>query len=68
MEKGTVKWFDPEKNYGFITKENSTTDYFVHGSNVETLDRVLEKNQLVEFEITEGKRGAQATHVKPLTE
>ncbi len=61
--KGSVKWFDSAKGYGFITTETGN-DVFVHytGINKEGF-RGLEEGQNVEFEISEGKKGEQATNV-----
>lgn len=61
--KGTVKWFDSAKGYGFITTE-AGNDIFVHytGINKEGF-RGLEEGQHVEFEIGEGKKGEQAVNV-----
>ena len=63
MEKGTVKWFNTEKGYGFISRE-SGEDVFVHFSaiNMEGF-KTLEEGQAVEFEISEGEKGPQATNV-----
>lgn len=66
MEKGTVKWFDEQKGFGFITSDIGGKDYFVHATNVETLDHVLEKGERVEFEIGEGPKGPQAKNVRAL--
>jgi CspA family cold shock protein len=62
--KGTVKWFDPKKGYGFITMEDGN-DIFVHYSAI-TMDgfKTLEENQKVEFDITEGPKGKQASNVR----
>jgi cold shock protein len=61
--KGTVKWFSPEKGYGFITPDNGP-DVFVHYSAIEmTGYRTLEKGIQVEFEIIEGPKGKQANSV-----
>ena len=62
--KGKVKWFDSAKGYGFIQTEEGN-DVFVHYTGIERDGfRVLEEGQEVEFEISEGKRGPQATNVK----
>ncbi len=66
MEKGTVKWFNSTKGYGFIS---STTgdDVFVHFSAVQGDGyKTLEEGQEVEFEITQGEKGPQATNVTKL--
>ena len=62
--KGTVKWFNPEKGFGFIEPE-SGEDVFVHFSSIVTEGfKTLEKGQKVEFEIIQGERGLQANNVK----
>ena len=63
MEKGTVKWFNAEKGYGFISRENGE-DVFVHFSAI-TMDgfKTLEEGQEVSFEIVDGDKGPQATNV-----
>ncbi|MTI70520.1 MAG: cold-shock protein [Firmicutes bacterium] len=63
MKTGTVKWFNAEKGFGFITVEDGD-DVFVHYSAISQDGfKTLEEGQEVEFEITEGKRGPQATNV-----
>lgn len=66
MNKGTVKWFDNQKGYGFISDENGK-DVFVHytGLNMEGF-KSLEEGQEVEFEIVQGAKGPQATNVTKL--
>ena len=55
--RGTVKWFNGEKGYGFITQENGP-DLFVHYSEIQSSGfRSLNEGETVEFEITEGKKG-----------
>ena len=63
MAKGTVKWFNNQKGYGFITGEDGK-DVFVHfsGLNMEGF-KTLEEGQSVEYEVTEGDKGPQATNV-----
>jgi len=64
MATGVVKWFSPEKGFGFISQE-SGPDVFVHFSAIEGEGyKNLEEGQAVEFEITEGQKGPQATAVK----
>ncbi|WP_035053596.1 cold-shock protein [Carnobacterium pleistocenium] len=66
MEKGTVKWFNSEKGFGFIEVE-SGDDIFVHFSAITGEGfKSLEEGQAVEFEIVEGNRGAQAANVVKL--
>lgn len=66
MERGTVKWFDTEKKFGFIVADTSKREYFVHISNVEDLGETLDKGQRVEFEIGEGKKGPIALNVRAI--
>lgn len=64
MAKGKVKWFSNQKGYGFIAPENGK-DVFVHFSAVEGDGyKSLEEGQEVEFEITKGPKGEQATNVR----
>ncbi|GIP33849.1 MULTISPECIES: cold shock domain-containing protein [Paenibacillus] len=61
--KGTVKWFNAEKGYGFIQVENGD-DVFVHFSAIQGEGfKTLDEGQEVEFDITEGNRGPQAANV-----
>ena len=63
MNKGTVKWFNSEKGYGFITAEGGE-DVFVHFSAINGEGfKTLEEGQAVTFEIVEGNRGKQAANV-----
>ncbi|MFW9984137.1 MAG: cold-shock protein [Candidatus Odinarchaeota archaeon] len=61
MVKGTVKWFNPDRNYGFIERETGT-DVFVHGSEVEGA-YLLKEGDKVSFKIEQGDRGQKATQV-----
>lgn len=64
--KGTVKWFNAEKGYGFIQVEGGE-DVFVHFSAIQGEGfKTLEEGQAVEFEITDGNRGPQAANVVKL--
>ncbi|WP_123039730.1 cold shock domain-containing protein [Cohnella candidum] len=64
--RGTVKWFNAEKGYGFISVENGN-DVFVHFSAIQGDGfKTLEEGQAVEFEITQGNRGPQASNVVKL--
>ena len=61
--KGTVKWFDVKKGFGFIQQEDSN-DVFVHYSNISGNGfKVLEDGESVEFEVVEGNKGLQAQNV-----
>jgi CspA family cold shock protein len=61
---GTVKWFSSEKGFGFISQE-SGEDVFVHFSGIEGGGyKSLEENQRVEFDVTQGPKGLQATNVR----
>ncbi|WP_017592236.1 cold-shock protein [Nocardiopsis potens] len=65
MAQGTVKWFNSEKGFGFIAVEGGGPDVFVHYSAIAgTGFRNLEENQSVEFEITQGPKGPQASNVR----
>ncbi len=65
VSTGTVKWFSEEKGFGFIVPDEGGKDLFVHRSNVETDDRVLRDGQKVEFEVGQGRKGPEATKVRP---
>lgn len=64
MSRGTVKWFNNQKGYGFITAEDGK-DVFVHfsGLNMEGF-KTLEEGAAVEFDITDGAKGPQAVNVE----
>jgi CspA family cold shock protein len=65
MTVGTVKWFNADKGYGFITPESGNDDVFVHFSAIQSSGyRSLNEGQTVEFEITQGPKGAQAANVR----
>jgi cold shock protein len=67
MAQGTVKWFNNEKGFGFISQDGGGADVFVHYSAIDSSGyRSLEENQRVEFEITQGQKGPQAEHVRPV--
>jgi len=61
MKKGTVKFFNATKGFGFIIENDSEKDYFVHVSGL--IDEIKE-GDVVEFELEEGKRGMNAVNVK----
>jgi CspA family cold shock protein len=65
MALGTVKWFNSEKGYGFITPEDGSKDLFVHFSGIEGEGyKSLNEGQKVEFEPTQGQKGPQASKVR----
>ena len=61
MSKGTVKFFNDSKGFGFIKEEDSNEEYFVHVSGL--IDEIKEGDE-VEFELKEGKKGLNAVNVK----
>ena len=64
MEKGSVKWFNAEKGFGFIERENEGGDVFVHFSAIQGDGfKTLEEGQAVTFDIETSDRGPQATNV-----
>jgi CspA family cold shock protein len=63
---GTVKWFNDQKGYGFITPDDGGEDLFVHHSEIKAEGRTtLREGQKVEFEIGQGRKGPCATNVVP---
>ncbi len=64
--RGTVKWFDSRKGFGFITREDGE-DIFVHWSAIQ-MDgfKTLQENQKVEFDVQKGSKGLQAINVRPI--
>ncbi|MDF0479494.1 cold-shock protein [Vagococcus sp. PNs007] len=64
MEKGSVKWFNAEKGFGFIERENEGGDVFVHFSAIQDEGfKTLEEGQAVTFDVETSDRGPQATNV-----
>jgi len=63
-----VKWFNPDKGFGFITPEDGGKDLFVHYSAIQSGDEyaTLKDGQAVEFEVGQGQKGPCANNVKPL--
>ena len=66
MSTGTVKWFNADKGYGFITPDDGGDDLFVHHSEIRTEGyATLDEGQKVEFTVGEGRKGPCATNVIP---
>ena len=67
MATGTVKWFNGEKGFGFISQDDGGADVFAHFSAISASGfRSLEENQRVEFDVTQGEKGLQAENIRPL--
>lgn len=67
MAQGTVKWFNDNKGFGFITVDDGGKDVYVHFSEIRNDGfRSLKEDQRVEFDITQGAKGPQATAVRVL--
>lgn len=66
VARGTVKWFNAEKGYGFITPSEGGPDIFVHYSAIQKRGyRSLEQGEVVQYEVQAGPKGQQATNVEP---
>jgi CspA family cold shock protein len=67
MPEGVVKWFSPDKGYGFITPDDGGKDVFVHFSAITGSGyRNLEEGQRVSFDVQDGEKGPQAAQVNML--
>lgn len=67
MASGTVKWFNDAKGFGFITQDDGGADVFVHHTAIQSDGfRSLAEGQKVEFDVTKGPKGLQASNVRPL--
>ena len=66
-ETGTVKWFNESKGFGFIAPDNGGKDLFAHFKEIQgTGFKSLSENQRVEFEVTQGQKGPQASKIRPI--
>jgi CspA family cold shock protein len=63
MAQGTVKWFNPEKGFGFISRDDGDDVFVHHTAIVAEGYRSLEEGQRVSFDVTQGKKGPQASNV-----
>ncbi len=64
---GTVKWFNDSKGFGFITPDGGGDDLFAHFSEIQKDGfRTLAENQRVEIEVAEGRKGMQASKIRPI--
>lgn len=64
--KGTVKWFNQDKGFGFITPDEGGRDIYVQIANIDMPEPTLSDGQRVEFEYTMGRKGPEATHVRSI--
>ena len=66
-QTGTVKWFNEGKGFGFIAQDNGGNDLFAHFSEIRSSGfKTLQENQRVEFDITQGQKGLQASTIRPV--
>ncbi|MBE0488199.1 MAG: cold-shock protein [Halomonas sp.] len=66
MATGTVKWFNDTKGYGFISPDDGGDDLFAHFSEIQADGfKTLQDGQKVTFEVTQGKKGLQASNIRP---
>lgn len=65
-QTGTVKWFNEAKGFGFITPDHGGDDLFAHFSEIQGQGfKTLAENQRVQFDVTQGKKGKQASNIRP---
>ena len=68
MTEGTVKWFNAEKGFGFISVDGGGPDVFVHYSSIEGSGyKSLDEGQRVSFDVEQGQKGPQAARVQPVS-
>ena len=66
-QTGVVKWFNDGKGFGFIAPDDGSKDLFAHFSEIRSSGfKTLQENQRVEFDITQGQKGLQASNIRPL--
>lgn len=66
-QTGTVKWFNDSKGFGFIAPDNGGNDLFAHFKEIQgTGFKTLQENQRVQFEVTQGQKGLQASNIRSL--
>ncbi len=66
-QTGIVKWFNESKGFGFITPSGGGEDLFAHFSEIQSDGfKTLAENQKVEFEVTQGRKGLQASKIRPV--
>ncbi|MBN2480015.1 MAG: cold shock domain-containing protein [Parachlamydiales bacterium] len=69
FRQGTVKWYNPEKNYGFLVEDGvENEELFFHKTNILTTDKAVDKGQRVSFDVKKTERGLEATDIQPLEE
>jgi cold shock CspA family protein len=66
MPKGTVKWFDKDKGFGFIAPDEGGRDVYMQGTHIETEDHTIQDGWRVEYEITVGRKGPEAINIRPI--
>lgn len=67
IETGTVKWFNEGKGFGFITPDSGGKDLFAHFKEIQSEGfKTLSENQRVQFEVTQGQKGPQASRIRAL--